>query len=456
MRLRHRAAVVAAACMMAATLSATATATESVTHETGTLPDGATWTADIPEHGNGTIILFSHGFGPLVAADAPDAATNADLLAQGYTLVGSSYSGPSLWALGSAVHDQFAALAALEQRIGHPHRVIAWGESMGGLISAEEAQQSHGPIVGALTTCGLVAGALNLNNYQLDGEYALNELLAPHQPIRLVDYPDPTSAATAASQLTALATTAQQTAAGRARLALAAALLNEPAWATGPTPPAPSDYAAQEAQQADLLIGGLFDFIVPARFQVELAAGGNSSFTRGIDYTTVLRRSSYLPEVLALYHAAGLDLGADLTTLTRNADVTADPAAITTLDRTSMVTGRLAVPEFDIHTIGDQLVPVQQENWYAQRVRAAGDQPDLRQSYVLAAGHCNFTPAETITALHALEHRLDTGRWDRMTEPAVLNNAIATSGLGPAAPYVSFDPPTLANARSRPTRTPGN
>jgi hypothetical protein len=451
MRLRHRVAVVTAAvCAVAATLAAPAIAAEPTTHETGTLPDGATWVADIPQHGNGTVILFSHGFGPLIAADAPDAATDADLLAQGYTLVGSSYSGPSWWALSSAVHDQFAALAALERRIPRPQRVIAWGESMGGLISAEEAQDRHGPLAGALTTCGLVAGALNLNNYQLDGEYALNELLAPNQPIRLVDYPDPTSAATAASQLTALATTAQQTAVGRARLALAAALLNEPTWAAGPTPPAPTDYAGQEAQQAGLLTGGLFTFIVPARFQVELAAGGNSSFTRGVDYTALLRRSSYRPEVQALYHTAGLDLGADLTTLTRNADIVADPPAITTLDRTSMVTGRLAVPEFDIHTIADQLVPVQQENWYAARVRDAGDRSDLRQAYVLAAGHCNFTPAETITALHALEHRLDTGHWDEVTEPAALNTAAATSGLGPAAPYSRFHPPVLANARSRP------
>ena len=313
MRLRHRVAVAAAAaCAVAATLTTAATATEPATQETGTLPDGATWTADVPAQSNGTVILFSHGFGPLTAADAPDPGTNGDLLGQGYTLVGSSYSGPSWWALGSAVRDQFAALAALERRIGRPQRVIAWGESMGGLVSAEEAQASHSPIAGALTTCGLVAGALNLNNYQLDGEYALNELVAPNQPIRLVDYPDPMSAVAAADQLTALATTAQQTAAGRARLALAAALLNEPTWATGPTPPAPTDHAAQEAQQAELLTGGLFGFIVPARFQVELAAGGNSSFTRGVDYTALLRHSSYLPEVRALYHAAGLDLGPDL------------------------------------------------------------------------------------------------------------------------------------------------
>jgi hypothetical protein len=303
---------------------------------------------------------------------------------------------------------------------------------------------------GALTTCGLVAGAVNLNNYQLDGEYAINALLAPGQSIRLVDYPDAAAASTAAQQLSTAVGAAQSGPAGRARIALAAALLNAPTWVSGAEPPAPTDYSAQEAQQANLMSGGLFDFIVPARYQVELAAGGNSSFTAGVDYAAVLRHSSYLPEVLALYRAAGLDPWADLATLTRRADVHADPAAIASLERTSMVSGLLRVPELDVHTIADQLVPVQQENWYARRVRDAGSGADLRQAYVRAAGHCAFTPAETVTALHALEHRLDTGRWDTVADAAELNRAVARSGLGPAQPYLPFRPPVLANARSYP------
>ena len=154
--------------------SATAVSSATSTHYTGSLADGATWIADVPASWNGTIILYSHGFGPLTAQDAPDPATQADLLGLGYALAGSSYSGPSWWALASAVKDQFASLAAVEKLTGRPRRTIAWGTSMGGLVSAEETQGSQGRIGGTLTTCGLVAGALSLNNYQLDGEYALN------------------------------------------------------------------------------------------------------------------------------------------------------------------------------------------------------------------------------------------------------------------------------------------
>jgi len=60
-------------------------------HYTGILPDGTTWIADVPANWNGTLSLYSHGFGPLVAADAPTTATRTALLARGYALAGSSY-----------------------------------------------------------------------------------------------------------------------------------------------------------------------------------------------------------------------------------------------------------------------------------------------------------------------------------------------------------------------------
>ena len=293
-----------------------------------------------------------------------------------------------------------------------------------------------------------MAGALSLNNYQLDGEYALNELLDPSQQIQLVRYASAGQAGAAAAALASVTAAAQSTAAGRARIALAAALLNEPTWFSGAAPPAPGDYTAQEQQQADELSNFVLPFIISARYQIELAAGGNSSYTRGVDYASVLRRSSYLPEVAYLYHAAGLSLGRDLGTLTRNASITADPGAIATLARTSMVTGQLSVPELDIHTIDDQLVPVQQENWYRQRVSRSGSLRLFRQAFVDATGHCNFQPAGYIAALQALEHRISTGQWGSTTDPAALNAAAAGTGLGTFDPYIPFDPPALVNARS--------
>jgi hypothetical protein len=430
--------------LLAAGLVPAAEATEAAEagHHTGQLPDGATWVADVPESWNGTIILYSHGFGPLVPQDAPDAATAGALLADGYALVGSSYSGPSWWALESAVGDQFAALAALEAKIGAAKRTIAWGTSMGGLVSAREAEDPHRRIDGALTTCGLVAGALNLDEYQLDGEYALAHLLAPGQAVKLVRYGSQDEAAAAAATLTKVTGDAQATPAGRARIALAAALMNVPTWYTGAAPPAPRDYETQEAHQEQTLTGFVLGFVMTGRYQIELAAGGNSASTRGTDYRALLGSSSHAPQVRALYRQAGLNLDADLAKLGRDADITADPGAVAALARTSSPTGRLRVPELDLHTIADQLVPVEQENWYARRVAAAGAGHLLRQAFVKGTGHCAFQPAESIAALHALEARVSTGRWGDAAEPERLNAAAGTGR------YLRFAVPHLVGAIS--------
>ncbi|MEV4050230.1 alpha/beta hydrolase [Amycolatopsis sp. NPDC049688] len=444
MRLRRLGALFAATLTAFGLTTAGPAHAATPTHYTGQLPDGASWVADVPPAWNGTVILYSHGFGPLVAQNAPDAATGQALLDAGYALVGSSYSGPSWWAVGPAVRDQFASLGELVRRIGEPRRTIAWGTSMGGLVSALEAESGNRRLDGVLTTCGLVAGALNLNDYQLDGEYALSRLLAPAQPVKLVRYASADEANAAGAALTKIVADAQGTAAGRARTALGAALMNTPAWLTGAAPPGPADYAGQEQQQQLALTQFVLGFVLSGRYQIELAAGGNSAANAGVDYRTLLAGSPLARQVRALYRAAGLDLDADLAQLTRHADVKADPGAVATLARTSTANGRLRVPELTIHTIADHLVPVEQENWYAHRVRAAGRESLLRQAFVDAAGHCAFRPSETVAALHALESRIETGHWPDL-RPERLNAAAAA--LGDPGRYLRYTPAPLTGAR---------
>ena len=51
----------------------------------------------------------------------------------------------------------------------------------------------------------------------------------------------------------------------------------------------------------------------------------------------------------------------------------------------------------------------------------------LRQVFVHRAGHCAFTPAETVTAVQTLENRLATGQW-HVPSPAALNAQAAALG----------------------------
>jgi len=75
------------------------------------------------------------------------------------------------------------------------------------------------------------------------------------------------------------------------------------------------------------------------------------------------------------------------------------------------------------------------EQAYSRVVDRAGDSRLLRQIFVQRAGHCAFTPAETITAAQTLLNRLHTGHWDSSAlEPAALNGQAAALG----APYNIF------------------
>jgi hypothetical protein len=441
--------------------TALAAAAATTTHSTGTLPDGTTWIADVPAEWNGTLILYSHGFGPLTAADAPDPGTQAALLADGYALAGSSYDpNGSEWALDTAVSDQFGTLAAVESTVlpSRPAHVLAFGTSMGGLVSALEAQQGAGKINGALTTCGIVGGGVNLNEYQIDGEYAIAQLLGDPKT-QLVGFGTDAAATATAAALTADATAAQATAAGRARLALALAFLNTTPWlSTSATPVPSSDPDGQEAAQYNVMFSGAFsimDFIELGRVSVDQADGGNATWETGTNFAKALADSPFRGEVQALYKEAGLNLDADLATLTANTTIKADPAALRSLVATSVPTGRLEVPELDLHTIGDNLVPVQNENYYRHLVDQAGDGRLLRQAYTESFGHCNFSSAELVAGVQALMHRVTTGHWDNVATTASLERAATALNLGPAR-FTDYHPGPLTGATPGPgTRFPG-
>ena len=123
------------------------------------------------------------------------------------------------------------------------------------------------------------------------------------------------------------------------------------------------------------------------------------------------------------------------------------------LTRSSMVRGELAVPELAIHTVADELVPVEHEDWYAEQVVREGEADLLRQAHVDRAGRCEFQPAEQVAALQALEQRLDTGHWSDLADPARLNAAAdALELLGNTARFTWFDPARLVGRLGEPGR----
>ncbi|MGO8956036.1 MAG: alpha/beta hydrolase family protein [Streptosporangiaceae bacterium] len=434
------AAAVAAAVVLPTSASASASpahqacgGTGSVATVAGSLRDGATYEIQCPAGDwNGTLFLYSHGYVEPGAAnpaqDVGDPATGAWLLAHGFALAGSSYSTTG-WAIAQALPDQIATLNVFGRAYGRPGRTIAWGHSLGGIITAGLIQRYPRRFTAALPMCGVLSGGVATWNTALDSAFAFQQLLAPASGLQVVNITNPQSnlgiAETAAAQ-------AQATPAGQARIALAAALADTPGWFTPlSAQPARTDYAGQEANQFLWDTEVDFPFVFAFRANLEQDAGGNPSWNTGVNFATQLLKSVNYREVVHLYKAAGLSLTKDLRTLNKAARISADPKAVAYLARNISFNGKISVPVLSLHTTGDGLVVPENEQAYASVVARAGNGRLLRQEFVSRAGHCAFTPAETIAAVQVLLNRVQTGEWNAQAlQPTSLNAAAAALGPG--------------------------
>jgi pimeloyl-ACP methyl ester carboxylesterase len=441
---RARHAVIALILAVAAASALPVTASASVNTQTGTLTDGATWLIEVPAPWNGTLLLYSHGYvvpgSSNPARDARDPGTRAFLLANGFALAGSSYAHAG-WALQEAIPDQIATLDQFTALFGAPTRTIAWGHSLGGIITAELLQRYPGRFAAALPMCGVLAGGVGTWNQALDSQFAIQQLLPDASGLQIVHITNPGANLNNAE---GVIFAAQQTAAGRARLALASALGDLPGWVDPASPePAATDYATQEANQFTWITQVDAPFLFALRAELEFRAGGNPSWNTGVNYAKQLANSVDLAEVQGLYQAAGLNLDADIATLNAAPRVSADNSALAYLEQNIVFNGDLGgKPVLTMHTTGDGLVVNTDEQAYRSVVNKAGNGPLLREVFVHRAGHCTFTPAETVAALQALISRINTGHWAGVTDTGTLN-ASATA-LGPLnvapASFISFEP----------------
>src|SRR6266851_2962624 len=426
--------------------TARAQAAFTVTARSGSLADGAEYLIEVPSNWNGTLFLYSHGYvvpgSSNPAHDVGDPFTRFFMLSSGYALAGSSYATKG-WAIEDALRDQIAVLDLFKLVVGTPKRTIAWGHSLGGIITAGLIQRNPERFDAALPMCGVLSGGVATWNTALDSEFAFKTLLAPGTGLEVVNIADPVANLNLAEVVLA---EAQGTPQGRARIALAGALADLPGWFTSLSPePAPTDFAGQETnqflwdQQVD------FPFVFAFRAELEARAQGNVSWNTGVDYRKQLERSIGREEVRALYEQAGLDLDADLKTLNDAARISADPEAVRYLERNIIFDGEIHIPVLTLHTKGDGLVVVQNESAYKEVVDEAGNKEFLRRAFVSRAGHCAFTPAETIAAVQRLIDRLDTGQWHDLEAHDLNNAALALGPLNTNG--IVFVPPAFIDFR---------
>ncbi|MBA2719251.1 MAG: prolyl oligopeptidase family serine peptidase [Chloroflexi bacterium] len=422
----------------------------------GTLADGkTTYLIFVPDNWNGTLFLYSHGLNndptDNPAKVSQDKRTQNWLLDHGYALAGGSYPTAGYDPI-PFTESQFGVLDRFIEVVGAPTRTIAWGHSFGGSTTGYLVNARPERFDGALAICPFrLQGSVGNFNERLDHMFVLKTLLGFDEP--LVNIGFGTGQRTRyRDRLWAVLDEAQQTATGRARLALAEAMVNTPQWGADPfnafdVEPAAADYATRQRNQ--YLIARTQWFMDGERnfYEREIAkqpdldtwddpasggdgsvSGANFSWNTGIDYADQLADSATADMVTALYAQAGLALDDDLATLAAAPRIAADPGAVEALQGLEPVFGDIGdVQVMTLALEADSVVWPNTLEGYADAIAAFGKSGQLRELWIHRSGHCQFTAAEQIVAIETLLARLDDNPWPSTTA-ADLNERAAALG----------------------------
>jgi pimeloyl-ACP methyl ester carboxylesterase len=415
-------AVLAGACSSHSSSPSSTTFTAGTIHRTGALPDGATWELSVPPRWKGTLVLFSHGLvqpgQPNPAHLAADDRIAAALLAAGYALAGSSFKTTG-WAVEDALADQTDLLDVFAHEVRAPQRTIAYGASMGGLITTTLLEREPDRFDGGLAVCGVLAGPVALWNSLLDPFFVLATLepdVAATGPLVHLPPGD--------AQAEAVRTALQRvyaTPAGQARIALAAAVAGFPPLISTVGEVTPQHDLAAQALGEAVNLGGLSIVAFGPRAELEARAGGNPSSNVGVDYADLLRRSGHYDEVAGRYRTAGLSLDQDLAAVAAAPRIAADPAAVRYANEFAAPTGELRDPLLTVNDVGDVLALPGYARAYADKVKAAGAADQLHQAWLQRGGHCTMSAAEAVAAMDALVERITVGSWGDLADPQALD-----------------------------------
>lgn len=400
--------------------------------ERAALPRGTTYEIRKPNNWNGTLIS------DLDFAQTPDAARYLWLLNHGYAVSGTARRAdrPTAYDPAREIVDLINVMELFEAKFGKPKRTIQYGHSGGGFVALAMAEQHPDRIDGAVAGCAHLP--VWLKNSDLDTFFVLQKLIAPQLQITGV----PQNTTDLANAWRAALTSAQQTAIGRARIALAVTIGQWPAWVSANKPePSTDDVTALQNAMFDTVIvlagtpGGV------SRAMFERSAPGQLSWNDGVNYARSFKNGdpAYQKAVKKLYDDAGGSLDADLATLREADRVLADPLAVKWWSypgRTLL--GEPKVPVLRIHTSGDPSVLPAIVQGYDAAVKTLGHTELYRTAFVHAAGHCTFTAAESAAAIETVMQRLDNGDWGS-TSPTALNKLGAQLDPSTASRYFKYD-----------------
>lgn len=352
-----------AACASAPPAAIPSRQTQTVV-DTGTIA-GAPYRIEIPAGWNGGLVMYAHGYEIAGTPFEPMAPRHAQFreafTRRGFAFAQSWYRAQG-WAVREGIDDTEALRRRFIRRYGRPDTTFVTGHSMGGLITLATIEGRPEAYDGALPLCGILSPSLEWMRTVFDLLVSFDYLypgVLTRSPRGLADL----SAAPAPERDSIFA-------AVRANPQRAEALAGR--------------YALQARS-----VPGLVWFLTTIFREVEERAGGNPFDNRGTVYG---------------------GLGGDTASARGVRRYAADPDAVEYLRSRYTPTGRILDPVFAVHTTYDATVPPGQMDRYRTTAQLARTEDRFAASYVVADGHCSFTPAQVGAAFDALRTWAATGQ----------------------------------------------
>jgi pimeloyl-ACP methyl ester carboxylesterase len=403
--------------------------------ETGVLGDAA-YRIRVPEEWNGTLVVFCHGYRPVIGGGTEPAiahrpnyevtGTPGDidteieeaLINEGYALAGSSYSSNG-YAVSEAIAETLELTNYFKSKVGSPDKVLLSGFSMGGLIVTKLVEMYPETYDGALSACGVVGTNLLLDEwlaFRLAFDVAFEDLggfpsewgsveeiredflfLAEGMPVYL-DY------------------IMNETNFGRfefIRLVLGTRI---------------EDFyqPAETYVPAELAIpGALGDmwFATDPYAEVVSRLGGLPAQNTHHVYT--LQDDPTIDDEQGYLAGFGIDAKTLLAEMNARTTYSADPAARAKVKKSWEMTGRITRPVLRLHTFADSIVLPSQISVLKEIVSAAGQEANLAVVFTDGVGHCIFSSDQEVAAIRALDNWVSTGR-----RPDARNDEVFPADLG--------------------------
>ena len=365
--------------------------------------NGAPYRMRVPANWNGTLLVFAHGYrdkadhpGEVdnVNADvAPSAALEGPLLAQGFALAGSAYRSNG-WAIEEGIQDTKDLAVLFRETVAKPDRTILWAVSLGTIISFKSMEQFGGIYDGALCMCGAGAGATRVWDNGLPAYLAYDVIFGV-----------PTTWGTVGEVRNDIDFDTEVLAKLAPELGNP---LNFPKFefirlvagtpGRGITPPPPPAF------YPGWVITDFF-FLTEARAELQRRAGGPYVENVDHEYSLTAAEKGYL---LAIGVPTAVVDGW-LAQMNARRNISALPAARNYVRLNTNYNGKIKNPVLTMHTIIDPLVVVANESAYADLIASSDRGDRLFQTYTSANGHCNFSGAQLLTAVGAIDTWVRTG-----------------------------------------------